>query len=113
MMLKSAIKRAIKGVTFENAHSVAALEGHLPGAALALVNRVLDGKFASDDGIGLIREFATHEAGTPLMLVSNFAESQIEAEAAGAAPGFGKSDLYAEEKKIRLNAAVAMAQHRS
>jgi len=106
MMLKSSIKRAIKGVQFQKIHSITELEQHLADAALAVVNRVLDGKFASDDGIGLIRQYASHESGTPLMLVSNFAESQAEAEAAGAVPGFGKSDIYAAETVERLRAAV-------
>ena len=67
MMLKSAIKRAIKGVSFESAHSSAELEQHLSGSDLAVVNRVLDGKFASDSGIELIRESAGNPAGTPLL----------------------------------------------
>ena len=109
MMLTSAIRRAIKGARFEKVHSVAELENKLAGAALAVVNRVLDGQFASDDGIGLIREFVTHASGTPLMLVSNLPESQVEALAAGAAPGFGKSDLNTAETGDRLRAAVARA----
>jgi len=106
MMLKSAIKRAIRGVRFEKAHSVAEFEQHLPGAALAVVNRVLDGRFTSDDGIGLIRQYAANGSGTPLMLVSNFPESQAEAEAAGAVAGFGKSDIYAAQTGERLRAAI-------
>lgn len=113
MMLKSAIRRAIKGARFEKVHSVAEFEEKLPDAALAVVNRVLDGKFASDDGIGLIREFATHASGTPLMLVSNLPKSQAEALAAGAAPGFGKSDLYKAETGDRLRAAVARSHTRA
>jgi len=109
MMLKSAVKRVIKGVNFEKAHSVGDLEKHLPGSSVALVNRVLDGSFESTDGIGLIRQFASHEAGTALLLVSNFPESQAEAEAAGAAPGFGKTDLYAAETAERILAAIAIS----
>jgi len=110
MMLKSSIKRIIPGVRFEKAHSLRDIEDHLAASALALVNRVLDGEFGSDDGIGLIRCFAG--AGTPLMLISNYAESQAEAEGAGAAPGFGKTGLYAEETAERLRAAIAMTEQR-
>jgi len=105
MMLQSSIKRLIPGVRFEKAHSIADMETHITGSALALVNRVLDGDFVDDDGISLIRRFAGN--GTPLMLISNFPESQAEAESAGAAPGFGKTALYEEETAERIRAAIA------
>jgi two-component system chemotaxis response regulator CheY len=60
---------------------------------LVLVNRVLDGDGSS--GIDLIRAIKAEAelAGLPVMLVSNYAEAQAEAKAAGALPGFGKADL--------------------
>ena len=106
MMLQSAIRRVVEGAGFAIAMSMADLEERLPGASVALVNRVLDGDFGGADGLGLIRRFAGGGAGTPMMLISNFAESQQEAEAAGAVPGFGKSDLYAAQTGERLLAAI-------
>lgn len=110
MMLKAAIKRILPGVRFEKAHSVAELERGLAVSALALVNRVLDGDFGDQDGIGLIRQYAAHASGTTLMLVSNIAESQSQAESAGGAPGFGKTQLYSDETAARIRAAVALTQ---
>ena len=107
MMLEAAIKRILPGVRFEKAHSIAEVERHLAGSALALVNRVLDGDFDGEDGIGLIRRHAAHTAGTALMLVSNFAESQAQAEAVGALPGFGKTELYTAQTGDRIRTAVA------
>jgi hypothetical protein len=106
MMLKAAIKRILPGVWFEKAHSVVELEQGLAGSALALVNRVLDGDFGDHDGVGLIRRYAAHESGTTLMLISNLAQPQSEAEAAGAAPGFGKTQLYDGETAARIRAAI-------
>lgn len=64
---------------------------------LVLVNRV----FHSDgrQGLELIRRAKAdaRAAQTPIMLVSNFSESQAHAVAEGAAPGFGKDDLYRPE----------------
>src|SRR5438552_2303305 len=58
--------------------------------ALILVNRVFDADGAS--GIDFIRRVSEHTK-TPLMLVSNYADAQAEAVAAGSLPGFGKSAL--------------------
>jgi len=60
---------------------------------LVLVNRVGDLDGAS--GLSLIRAIKADPAlaETPVMLVSNLADAQAEAVAAGALPGFGKSEL--------------------
>lgn len=57
--------------------------------SLILVNRILD----EDGGRGLdvIRQLRARSI--PIMLVSNHDEAQAQAEAAGAAPGFGKAEL--------------------
>jgi two-component system chemotaxis response regulator CheY len=61
--------------------------------ALVLVNRVLDADHTP--GLELVRQVRADEAlkAVPIMLVSNYADAQAEAVAAGAAPGFGKADL--------------------
>ncbi len=59
---------------------------------LVLVNRLI---FADDsDGGELIRRVQTGGyQGTPVMMVSNYADAQAKAVADGAVPGFGKTVL--------------------
>jgi two-component system, chemotaxis family, chemotaxis protein CheY len=75
--------------------------------ALVLVNRVYDADGSS--GMDLIREMKADPAlqAVPVMLVSNFADAQQEAVAAGAAPGFGKSALYGPLVAERVRAFLA------
>jgi len=59
---------------------------------LILVNRILDA--TGTEGMKIIRELKNGESSAaPLMLVSNYPESQTEAVAAGAVQGFGKAAL--------------------
>lgn len=104
-MLKLAVESAAPGVRVEAANSDAELVA-LDGAAdLLLVNRVLDGRFASDRGLELI-ERAVAGGGPRTMLISNFDDALEAAEAAGAAPGFGKRDMRSERAVSRLRAAL-------
>ncbi len=61
--------------------------------ALVLINRVGDRDGAS--GLTLIQTLKANPAFTevPVMLVSNYPDAQASAVAAGALPGFGKSDI--------------------
>jgi two-component system, chemotaxis family, chemotaxis protein CheY len=63
------------------------------GFDLVLVNRIFDAN--GDSGIDLIRQLRAEESKRtiPVMLVSNHADVQAQAVAAGALPGFGKADL--------------------
>jgi two-component system chemotaxis response regulator CheY len=63
------------------------------GFDLVLVNRILDGDGSA--GLDVIRRLKADAdlAQVPVMLVSNYADAQEEAVAAGAVPGFGKSSL--------------------
>lgn len=72
--------------------------------AVVLVNRKLYADHA--DGIDLIRQIKsdTQLASTPVILLSNYRESQQQAVAAGAEPGFGKEDLYRPETWDKLRA---------
>jgi two-component system chemotaxis response regulator CheY len=74
---------------------------------LILVNRVNDLDGAS--GLDLIRSMKSEPAltGLPVMLVSNYPEAQQEAEALGALPGFGKSDLASATTRTRLEAVLS------
>jgi D-Tyr-tRNAtyr deacylase len=67
---------------------------------LALVNRRI---FDDDsDGMQLVRAVAAvPEIRTPVMLISNFADAQAAAVAAGARPGFGKAALH-DRETLRL-----------
>ena len=75
---------------------------------LLLVNRVLDGRFTvGGSGIALIGEIAGQADASPTMLVSNYEDAQAEAVAAGALPGFGKSQVGDPATMQRLAAAIA------
>ena len=59
---------------------------------LVLVNRKLDADYS--DGIEIIRRIISDESLTvPVMLVSNYPESQTQAVEMGATYGFGKAEL--------------------
>jgi hypothetical protein len=60
------------------------------GADLLLINREPIG-FEPKMGRDLIRELNKRCPGTKLMLVSDYEDAQVDAEQAGAMPGFGKS----------------------
>lgn len=77
---------------------------------LLLVNRVLDGDFATSSGLELIRAVTASGVAGRTMLVSNFADAQQEAESAGALPGFGKGQLYSAAMRERIAAAVGHTQ---
>jgi two-component system chemotaxis response regulator CheY len=60
--------------------------------ALVLVNRIFDADGSS--GLDLVRRVAADAARpVPVMLVSNYADAQEQAVAAGAVPGFGKATV--------------------
>lgn len=69
---------------------------------LVLVNRKLDADYS--DGLEIIKQIKADPelAGVSVMLVTNYAEHQEQAVAAGAAPGFGKSELTAPATLERL-----------
>jgi CheY-like chemotaxis protein len=60
---------------------------------LVLINRIFDRD--GSQGLELIKELKANDktAEIPVMLVSNYEDSQRQAVAAGAVPGFGKSAL--------------------
>jgi CheY-like chemotaxis protein len=73
---------------------------------LVLVNRKLDSDYS--DGIELVRRLKAdpRTAGVPVMLVTNYANHQDEAVAAGALVGFGKLELETDETLERLGAVL-------
>lgn len=74
---------------------------------LVLINRVFDAN--GDEGLALIKRIKSDGelADAPVMLISNYAQFQIEAERMGAVPGVGKSTLASEEAIARLGQFLA------
>lgn len=70
--------------------------------SLVLVNRVLDSDGSS--GLDLIETLKSDPAtkDVPVMMITNYAEHQAKAVAAGAEEGFGKSTLHEPETIERL-----------
>lgn len=74
------------------------------GYDLVLVNRKLDADYS--DGTAVLAAIKSDEAlrSVPVMLISNYADAQAAAVAAGAVPGFGKAELSdpASVEKVRV-----------
>lgn len=73
---------------------------------LVLINRVLDAD--GSDGMAILRSIRQNAdyAALPVMLVSNYADWQQKAIAAGAIQGFGKAELNRPETRTRLAAVL-------
>ena len=109
-MLRSTIRRVAPDTIVDRASDDEEVAASLPAADLLLVNRALDGDFSASDGIELIRSLPP---GSPVaMLISNFPHAQDAAVAAGAAPGFGKSEIGAAHTPQRLAYALSLARSR-
>jgi len=106
--LKSAVRRALGEPEVIAVNDDADLAAKLRVASLLLVNRALDGDFPDDTGVELIARVAS--SGIPAMLVSNFADAQAAALAAGARSGFGKKDLNSEKAAALIRSAIASAK---
>ena len=98
-------------VQVEQAHSTPEALGRLKQEAydLVLVNRLLDRDHSP--GLDLVQQLKADEqlAAIPVMLVSNYPASQQEAVAAGAAPGFGKSEYRDPATVEKLRAVLGEA----
>jgi hypothetical protein len=108
-MLRAAAVKLAPGVEVTAADSAAALACVADRHSLLLVNRVLDGGFATSNGIALIRELAGRGDPPRMMLISNYADAQAAAEQAGARPGFGKADVGKPLAAQRMAAALGDA----
>lgn len=104
-------KSAAPGATIERINTESSLQSFIKLGGLLLVNRVLDGDFTDDDGIGLI-ERTVAAGGVRAMLISNYEDAQAAAVRAGAIPGFGKRDIGSAKAKQALAAAVEVADAR-
>jgi DNA-binding NarL/FixJ family response regulator len=77
------------------------------GADLVLLNRLLDYGFEEDEGVELISRLRRTHPNLKTMLVSNYADAQSAAVAAGALPGFGKREIGSPKVKQLLENALA------
>ena len=77
---------------------------------LVLINRKLDADYS--DGMEILKAIKTDPelADVPVMLVSNFADWQEQAVAAGAEYGFGKAELNSPETAERVRAVLQPAE---
>lgn len=106
-MLKTAVSRAVPDAQVEAINDEAALEEHLSSDSVLLVNRILDGRFSSEDGVALIGQVSGREDPPVSILISNYEDAQAEAVAVGALPGFGKTELYDGETAQILREAAS------
>lgn len=122
-MLKNIVERYVPSAVVLSITQQADLERELAASPphstphspphVLLVNRVIDGYFEHSIGQVLIRSLAARPNFTPsLILISNLDEAQRDAESAGAMPGFGKSNLYDDQTRQRLLAAIDAAHAR-
>ena len=103
-MLAAAVRSAVSGVRVVMNGDESTLWQSNPD--LVLVNRILDGRYEDEQGIGLIRRAV--ERGVPAMIISNYAEVQAATVQAGAAPGFGKGEARSEKAAGAIRAALGM-----
>ena len=112
-LLKAAVSRAVPGSIIAVANDQRSLQPHLHRGAVLLVNRALDGSFDATDGVVLIERLMKGDDLPATMLVSNFADAQEKAVAAGAKPGFGKSAVYKESTKTLVRSAAGLDQEKA
>lgn len=99
-----AVSAALPGCTIKSVNDSSSLDGYTGPDSLLLINRVLDGRFATGSGIDLIADLASHDAPPKMMLISNYPDAQAQAVQAGALPGFGKNELGTPETTGKLKA---------
>lgn len=109
-MLRSAVSFAAREAKVVMINDQTALEQLIhEGGKVMLVNRVLDGGFNVDHGVELIESMRQKHPELRWILISNFPEAQKAAIAAGALPGFGKSEIGSAKMKASLAKALTPA----
>ncbi len=106
--LRNAMQSIAPGAIVEAVSDEEAAYRAAMASDLLVINRLLDGDFSNPSGIELIRDIALRGIAARLMLVSNYREAQADAETAGAVPGFGKRDMYAESTRQRVREAIGL-----
>ena len=105
-MLRHAIASVDPDIEVATEHDQEAVEKWAEQGSLLLINRVLEGRFFSSSGVDLIRQLKDKAENSRMLLVSNYADAQQEAEAAGAIRGFGKSDVRSDVFRSRILAGL-------
>ena len=106
--LRMAVTSALRGATVLAADDATELDAVLAeGADLLLLNRELGWGFEQTEGVDVIRALRTAHPNLRMMLVSNYAEAQAAAVAAGALPGFGKREIGSKRVTQVLREALA------
>ena len=106
--LRMAVSGAAPGAKVLMADSEKELDDVLEQSPdLLLFNRVMEVGFDEREGINLIKRVKQSHPAQKMLMVSNYAETQEAAEAAGAVPGFGKRDIGSAKAKQRLVEALA------
>ena len=107
-MLEDVMGNLGRDVDAHMVNDAATLEKEADPDALLLVNRVLDGRFKTRSGIDLIAELARKDNPPKMMLISNYADAQKQAEEAGAMKGFGKAQAHSKETAELVRKAIGL-----
>jgi len=92
--LRMAVSSADRGITVSMADDTRELNAALEaGVDLVLLNRELGWGFEQSLGVDVIRGLGRMYPKTRFMLVSNYADAQAAAVAAGGVAGFGKREI--------------------
>lgn len=106
--LRMAVKSAASDVALSAADDGPALDRAVEqGIDLILFNRKLGWGFDPATGVEMIRILKPRYPHVKMMLVSNHADAQAAAVAAGALPGFGKRQIGSPQVRQLLRDAVA------
>jgi CheY-like chemotaxis protein len=106
--LKMAVTSALRGATVLAADDSTELDAMLAERVdLLLLNRELGWGFEQTEGIDVIRSLRAPHPNLRMMLVSNYAEAQTGAVAAGALAGFGKREIGSARVTQVLREALA------
>lgn len=100
------IQKAIPGAKVMRATDDASVEQAIGEGALLLVNRKMEPGYADSNGNEYIRRLVKKHPGVRLMLISNYADAQAQADKDGALPGFGKKQLNKPETAEKLRNAT-------
>ena len=106
--LRAVISSVDRGVDISAVDDDQSLNAALQsGVDLVLFNRMLDYGFEEVEGAKVIARVHKQFPQAKLMMVSNYAEAQAAAIAAGALPGFGKRELGSSRVKEVLKSVLS------
>jgi two-component system, chemotaxis family, chemotaxis protein CheY len=107
--LRMAVKSAAENISLSTAEDNTSLEQALKqGVDLILFNRELDFGFEPATGVEMIRILKQRYPQLRMMLISNHADAQAAAVAAGALPGFGKREIGSARVRQLLRDAMGV-----